>query len=76
MPRHRTGPSGTARLLRAQRVYRDSESGFGPTADRQRAITWNSTSASETDMWLTLIAITLVVAMGFCALAFVVQFEP
>jgi hypothetical protein len=52
------------------------ESGFGPTADRQRAIIWNSTSASEADMWLTLIAITLVVAIGFCALAFVVQFEP
>jgi hypothetical protein len=36
----------------------------------------DSTSASETDMWLTLIAITLVVAIGFCAPAFVVQFEP
>jgi hypothetical protein len=52
------------------------ESGFGPTANRRRAIMYNSASASGADIWLTLIAITLLVAIGFCALAFAVQFEP
>jgi hypothetical protein len=56
--------------------FSSPESGFVPTADRHRAIIWNSASASGADMWITLIAITLVVAIGFCALAFVVQFEP
>jgi hypothetical protein len=36
----------------------------------------NSASRSGQDMWLTLIAITLLVAIGFCALALAVQFEP